>query len=80
MLLLVGLGFLVPSVGDLLERPFARIAARQPNGGAGGFVVGLALGPQAVHPGPGSLDQDRGCMPPLLAVSPGVEVYDFTFG
>jgi cytochrome c biogenesis protein CcdA/thiol-disulfide isomerase/thioredoxin len=44
VLVLVGLGLLFPALGTLLERPFARVAARQPPGGAGGFVVGLALG------------------------------------
>src|ERR1019366_843318 len=37
-------GLIVPSLGHLLERPFARIAQRQPNGNAGGFVLGLGLG------------------------------------
>ncbi len=44
LLVLVGLGFLVPPLALLLERPFARIGTRQPTGRAGGFVVGLALG------------------------------------
>src|SRR5215472_19374205 len=44
LLILVGLGYLIPPLGLLLERPFARIAARRPSGQAGGFVLGLALG------------------------------------
>jgi cytochrome c biogenesis protein CcdA/thiol-disulfide isomerase/thioredoxin len=41
---IVAAGLIVPSLGHLLERPFARIAQRQPNGNAGGFVLGLGLG------------------------------------
>ncbi len=44
LLILVGLGFLIPPLGALLERPFARIRARRPSGRGGGFVLGLALG------------------------------------
>ncbi|HYK31989.1 MAG TPA: cytochrome c biogenesis protein DipZ [Streptosporangiaceae bacterium] len=44
LLILVGLGYLIPPLGLLLERPFSRIAARRPSGRAGGFVLGLALG------------------------------------
>ena len=44
LLALVGLGYLVPPVGTLLERPFARLGNRRPGGRAGGFVLGLALG------------------------------------
>lgn len=44
LLILVGLGYLIPPLGMLLERPFARIAVRRPSGRAGGFVLGLALG------------------------------------
>ncbi len=44
MLGIVGVGYLVPPVAALIERPFARIGSRQPNGNAGGFVLGLALG------------------------------------
>jgi cytochrome c biogenesis protein CcdA/thiol-disulfide isomerase/thioredoxin len=43
-LIVVGVGFLVPQIGDLVERPFERIRARQPSGKTGGFVLGLALG------------------------------------
>jgi cytochrome c biogenesis protein CcdA/thiol-disulfide isomerase/thioredoxin len=45
LLVVVGLGFLVEPVARVLERPFARIGSkRQPGGGTGGFVLGLALG------------------------------------
>jgi cytochrome c biogenesis protein CcdA/thiol-disulfide isomerase/thioredoxin len=44
LLVIVGISFLFPSLATLLERPFARIRARQPSGETGGFVVGLALG------------------------------------
>jgi cytochrome c biogenesis protein CcdA/thiol-disulfide isomerase/thioredoxin len=44
LLVVVGLSFLFPPLSTLLERPFARIGARQPNGEGGGFVMGLALG------------------------------------
>ncbi len=44
LLVLVGLGYLIPPLGALLERPFARIATRKPSGHAGGFALGLALG------------------------------------
>jgi cytochrome c biogenesis protein CcdA/thiol-disulfide isomerase/thioredoxin len=44
LLILVGLGYLIPPLGDLLERPFARVSGRQPSGRGGGFVLGLALG------------------------------------
>jgi cytochrome c biogenesis protein CcdA/thiol-disulfide isomerase/thioredoxin len=44
VLVIIGIGFLVPGFGTLLERPFAKIRARQPSGEGGGFVLGLALG------------------------------------
>ena len=44
LLVVVGVGYLIPSVGTLIERPFARLSARRPSGRAGGFVLGLALG------------------------------------
>jgi cytochrome c biogenesis protein CcdA/thiol-disulfide isomerase/thioredoxin len=44
LLILVGLGYLIPPLGTLLERPFARLGSRRPAGSAGGFVLGLALG------------------------------------
>ena len=44
LLAVVGLGYLIQPLGALLERPFARVGVRRPNGKAGGFVLGLALG------------------------------------
>jgi cytochrome c biogenesis protein CcdA/thiol-disulfide isomerase/thioredoxin len=44
LLAVVGLGYLVPPLGALIERPFARIGTRRPSGRAGGFVLGLAVG------------------------------------
>ncbi len=44
LLIAVGIGLLVPQIGHVLERPFARVAARQPLLSSGGFVIGLALG------------------------------------
>jgi cytochrome c biogenesis protein CcdA/thiol-disulfide isomerase/thioredoxin len=44
LLIVVGVGLLVPQLGELVERPFARLVARQPALSRGGFVVGVALG------------------------------------
>ena len=44
LLIVVGLGYLIPPLGLLLERPFARVGTRQPSGRAGGFLLGLAVG------------------------------------
>ncbi len=44
ILVAVGLGFLIPPLGRVLERPFTRIHTRQPTGTAGGLVMGLACG------------------------------------
>jgi cytochrome c biogenesis protein CcdA/thiol-disulfide isomerase/thioredoxin len=44
LLAVVGLGYLIRPLGALLERPFARVGGRKPNGRSGGFVLGLALG------------------------------------
>jgi cytochrome c biogenesis protein CcdA/thiol-disulfide isomerase/thioredoxin len=44
LLIAVGLGYLIPPLGALLERPFARLGTRRPGGRAGGLVLGLALG------------------------------------
>jgi cytochrome c biogenesis protein CcdA/thiol-disulfide isomerase/thioredoxin len=41
---LIGLGFLIPQIGVLIERPFARMVGRTPSSSSGGFVIGLALG------------------------------------
>ena len=44
LLVLVGLGLLVPPLGHLLERPFSRFPQRALNSGRGGFLLGIALG------------------------------------
>ena len=44
LLAVVGLGYLIPPLGTLIERPFARLGTRRPSGKAGGFVLGLAVG------------------------------------
>ncbi|HTZ09345.1 MAG TPA: cytochrome c biogenesis protein DipZ [Acidimicrobiales bacterium] len=44
VLAVVAVGLIVPPVGELIERPFARLAGRQPSGTTGGFVLGLSLG------------------------------------
>ena len=44
LLAVVGLGYLIPPLGALIERPFARVGTRRPSGRAGGFILGLAVG------------------------------------
>jgi cytochrome c biogenesis protein CcdA/thiol-disulfide isomerase/thioredoxin len=44
LLVLVGLGLLIPPLGHLVERPFARFPQRVPGAGRNGFVLGIALG------------------------------------
>jgi cytochrome c biogenesis protein CcdA/thiol-disulfide isomerase/thioredoxin len=44
LLVLVGLGLLVPPLGHLLERPFYRFPQRVTGTGRNGFVLGIALG------------------------------------
>jgi cytochrome c biogenesis protein CcdA/thiol-disulfide isomerase/thioredoxin len=44
LLILFGIGLLVPQVEQLLERPFARIRAHAPSGNGSAFVLGLGLG------------------------------------
>jgi cytochrome c biogenesis protein CcdA len=44
LLLLVGLGLLVPPLGHLIERPFYRFPQRALGADRNGFVLGLALG------------------------------------
>jgi cytochrome c biogenesis protein CcdA/thiol-disulfide isomerase/thioredoxin len=44
LLVLVGLGLLVPPLGHLLERPFYRFPQRFTGTGRSGFVLGIALG------------------------------------
>jgi cytochrome c biogenesis protein CcdA/thiol-disulfide isomerase/thioredoxin len=41
---IVGLGFLIPRLGERIEQPFARLIGHQPSSASGGFVIGLALG------------------------------------
>jgi cytochrome c biogenesis protein CcdA/thiol-disulfide isomerase/thioredoxin len=43
-LLLLAAGLLVPRLGALLERPFARLGARRTAGSGSGFVLGVSLG------------------------------------
>ena len=42
LLIVVGLGYLIPPLGAVLERPFARVRTKRLS--RGGFVLGLALG------------------------------------
>ncbi len=42
---LVGVGLVVPRIGQLIERPFARLRTRPPRGTTSGFVLGVGLGP-----------------------------------
>jgi cytochrome c biogenesis protein CcdA/thiol-disulfide isomerase/thioredoxin len=44
LLVLVGLGLLVPPLGHLIERPFYRFPQRFSGTGRSGFVLGIALG------------------------------------
>ena len=44
VLALLGTGLVVPRIGDLLERPFARLSTGRPLTEGGGFVLGLSLG------------------------------------
>ena len=44
LLVLVGLGLLVPALGHLLERPFYRFPQRLSGTGGNGFLLGIALG------------------------------------
>ena len=44
LLVLVGLGLLVPPLGHLIERPFYRFPQRVSGTGRNGFVLGIALG------------------------------------
>ncbi len=44
MLAVLGLGLVLPPLGDLLERPFARLSAGRQVSEGGGFVLGLSLG------------------------------------
>ncbi len=44
LLVLVGLGLLVPPLGHLIERPFYRFPQRALDSGRNGFLLGIALG------------------------------------
>jgi cytochrome c biogenesis protein CcdA/thiol-disulfide isomerase/thioredoxin len=44
VLVLLGIGLIVPKVEELLEKPFSRIPQRRVGTSRGGFVLGLALG------------------------------------
>jgi cytochrome c biogenesis protein CcdA len=44
LLVLVGLGLLVPPLGHLIERPFYRFPQRALGSGRNGFLLGVALG------------------------------------
>jgi cytochrome c biogenesis protein CcdA/thiol-disulfide isomerase/thioredoxin len=41
----ISLGLLIPKLGELLERPFARLGSTRYAKEGGGFVLGLSLGP-----------------------------------
>ena len=43
-MLLVGLGLLVPAIGHVLERPFARLGGRGPVRGGSAFLFGATFG------------------------------------
>jgi cytochrome c biogenesis protein CcdA/thiol-disulfide isomerase/thioredoxin len=44
VLVLLGIGMILPRFGELLERPFSRIPQRSVDNDGSGFVLGLALG------------------------------------
>jgi cytochrome c biogenesis protein CcdA/thiol-disulfide isomerase/thioredoxin len=44
LLAVLGLGLMVPGVGEWLERPFARLGARHQPGSGSGLVLGASLG------------------------------------
>jgi cytochrome c biogenesis protein CcdA/thiol-disulfide isomerase/thioredoxin len=44
LLIVLGVGLLVPAVGQLLERPFARLGGSRQASTGGGFVLGMSLG------------------------------------
>ncbi|MHB2028156.1 MAG: redoxin domain-containing protein [Acidimicrobiales bacterium] len=44
ILIVLGVGLVVPWLGELLARPISRIELPAPNGSIGGFVIGLAIG------------------------------------
>ncbi|MGH9127511.1 MAG: cytochrome c biogenesis protein DipZ [Acidimicrobiales bacterium] len=44
VLIALGIGLMVPKVGELLERPFARLGARRQSHTKSGFLLGVSLG------------------------------------
>ena len=44
VLLIIGVSLLIPSVGDLLEKPFSRLPRRNVTQSSNGLVLGLGLG------------------------------------
>ena len=44
LLVLFGIGLIIPNVEKLLERPFSRLAGRTPRGTGSAFALGLGLG------------------------------------
>jgi cytochrome c biogenesis protein CcdA/thiol-disulfide isomerase/thioredoxin len=44
VLLVIGISFLIPQLGELLERPFSRLPSRAVDPNGNGFVLGLGLG------------------------------------
>lgn len=44
VLALLGIGLVVPRIGDLMERPFTRLSVGRPITEGGGLVLGLSLG------------------------------------
>ena len=44
LLIVLGVGLLVPALGQALERPFARLGGARPASTGGGFVLGMSLG------------------------------------
>ncbi len=44
VLAIVGVGLMIPKVGELLQRPFERVRPVQMDRGGNGYVMGLALG------------------------------------
>jgi cytochrome c biogenesis protein CcdA/thiol-disulfide isomerase/thioredoxin len=45
MLGAIAIGLMIPKVGEMLERPFARLGSTRYASEGGGFVLGLSLGP-----------------------------------
>jgi len=45
LLAAISIGLMIPAIGELLERPFARVGSSRYATEGGGFVLGLSLGP-----------------------------------